>query len=139
MIGILIVAHSGLAEALLAATEHVVGAVPAARAIGLGPADDLATRRQEIAAAAAELDQGDGVVIVTDLFGGTPANLAIAVMASGPIDVITGANLPLLMKLCSVRAQPRRDAVREAVVAGRKYIMDAESVERGASPPATET
>lgn len=132
MIGILIVAHSDLAEALLSATEHVVGPVPAARAIGLGPADDLSARRKEIEAAAAELDQGEGVVIVTDLFGGTPANLAIAAMASGRIDVITGANLPLLMKLCSLRRKPRRDAVEAAVQAGRKYIMDADAVEKGA-------
>lgn len=132
MIGILIVAHDGLADALLAATEHVVGEVPAAQAIGLAPTDDLATRRREITEAAAALDQGDGVVIVTDLFGGTPANLAIAAMDSGRIDVITGANLPLLMKLCSVRGSPRREAVREAVAAGRKYILDADAVEKGA-------
>ncbi len=128
MIGLLIVAHGELAGALLKTVEHVVGDLPQAQAIGLDPADDLAARRAEIEAAARALDDGAGVVIVTDLFGGTPANLAIAAMASGQIDVISGVNLPLLMKLATSRDGPRRDAVVEAVDAGRKYILDAGAV-----------
>lgn len=128
MIGLLIVAHGDLAGAMLRTVEHVVGPLDGARAIGLEPNDDLAARRAEIEATAAEIDAGAGVVIVTDLFGGTPANLAIAAMASGAIDVISGGNLPLLMKLATSRHLPRRQAVTEAVKDAKKYIMDAASV-----------
>ena len=128
MIGIVLVAHGGFAEELLKATEHVMGSLPAARAIGLGPKDDLTQRRGEIDAAVREVDSGDGVVILTDLFGGTPSNLAIAAMAHGRVDVITGANLPMMMKLARSRTAPRREAVAAAVEAGRKYIMDAAGV-----------
>lgn len=136
MIGMLIVAHGDLAQAMLSAVRHVMGDPPHVRAIGLEPNDDLASRRSEIEAAAAALDQGAGVVIVTDLFGGTPANLAIAAMASGDIDVISGVNLPVLMRLLEKRDLPRREAVTAAVEAGRKYILDAAAV-LGAQPPAS--
>lgn len=128
MIGIIVVAHGGFAEELLKATEHVIGALAAAKAIGLGPKDDLATRRAEIEAAVREVDSGAGVVILTDLFGGTPSNLAIAAMAQNNVDVVTGANLPMMMKLARSRSLPRREAVAAAVEAGRKYIMDAAGV-----------
>lgn len=126
MIGIVVVAHGGFAMELKNAVEHVVGDLPAVEAIGLGPKDDLAARRAEIEAAVTKLDDGDGVVIVTDLFGGTPSNLAIATMARfQSVDVVTGANLPMMMKLVRSRAMPRRAAVDAAVEAGKRYILDA--------------
>lgn len=129
MIGIVIVAHGGFADELLKATEHVVGPLEAARSVGLNPKDDLSERRQEIETAIAEVDRGAGVVIVTDLFGGTPSNLAIAAMARfTEVDVVTGANLPMMMKLATCRGLPRRAAVEKSVEAGRKYMMDVESV-----------
>lgn len=128
MIGLLIVAHGGLAQAFLDAVSHVVGDVPNAIAIGLEPKDDLAARRRDIEAAIDAVDAGSGVVIVTDLLGGTPANLAIAAMAVERVDVISGANLPLLIKLATMRDAPRRVAAAAAVEAGRKYILDAEAV-----------
>lgn len=129
MIGIVIVAHGGFAEELLKATEHVVGPLEAAKAVGLHPKDDLTERRMEIEAAIAAVDRGKGVVIVTDLFGGTPSNLAIAAMARfTEVDVVTGANLPMMMKLATSRDLPRRTVVAKAVEAGRKYLLDVESV-----------
>lgn len=129
MIGLVIVAHGGFAQELLAAAEHVVGPLPAVAAIGLGPKDDLAARRAEIEQAVADVDRGDGVVILTDLFGGTPSNLAIATMARfGQVDVVTGANLPMMMRLAKARAMGRREAVAAAVEAGRRYILDAAEV-----------
>ncbi len=129
MIGIVIVAHGGFAEELLKATEHVVGSLEAARAVGLNPKDDLGERRMEIETAISEVDRGAGVVIVTDLFGGTPSNLAIAAMARfTEVDVVTGANLPMMMKLATCRDLPRRTVVEKSVEAGRKYLLDVESV-----------
>ena len=131
MIGIVVVAHGGFANELVKATEHVVGPLPAVRAIGLNPKDDLGRRREEIESAVTAVNDGDGVVIVTDLFGGTPSNLAIAAMAADGVDVVSGANLPLMMKLAQSRALDRREAVAAAVTAGRKYILDAASVLNG--------
>lgn len=128
MIGIVVVAHGGLARELLAATEHVVGDLPRARAIGLDPKDDLATRSAEIELAVTDLDDGDGVVIVTDLFGGTPSNLAIRTMATRSVDVLTGANLPLMIELARTRGGDRGEAVKAAAEAGRRYILDAAHV-----------
>lgn len=125
MIGLVIVSHGNLAQELLRAAEHVVGEMPAAQAIGLGPKDDLAQRRNDISEAVAAVDSGSGVVILTDLFGGTPSNLAIAAMARPGVDVVTGANLPMLMKLAQSRGLDRRAAVEAAVEAGRRYILDA--------------
>lgn len=129
MIGLVIVAHGGFARELLAAAEHVVGPLPAVTAIGLGPKDDLAARRAEIEQAVLAVDDGDGVVILTDLFGGTPSNLAIATMARfDRVDVVTGANLPMMMKLAKARTLSRREAVAAAVEAGRRYILNAAEV-----------
>lgn len=128
MIGIIVVAHGGFAAELLKAAEHVVGDLPAARAIGLGPKDNLADRRAEIDAAVAEVDHGDGVIILVDLFGGTPSNLATAAMARDGVDVITGVNLPMMMRLAKCRTQPRDEAVAAVVDAGRRYIMAATDV-----------
>ena len=128
MIGLILVSHGRLAEELLQAAEHVIGPMPAAKAIGLDPKDDLAERRSDISAAVDEVNSGAGVVIMTDLFGGTPSNLAIAEMARDGVDVVTGVNLPMLMKLARSRQMDRRAAVEAAVEAGRRYIMDAAAV-----------
>ena len=126
MIGLVIVAHGGLAEELLKAAEHVVGSLERAEAIGFGPRDDLAERRGAIEEAVQRVDAGDGVIILTDLFGGTPSNLAIATRARFPnVDVVTGANLPMMMKLAKSRNMTRAEAVASAVDAGRRYIIDA--------------
>ncbi|MEL6279000.1 MAG: PTS sugar transporter subunit IIA [Pseudomonadota bacterium] len=128
MIGLLVVAHGDLATEILKATEHVVGPLEAARAIGLGPKDELSSRRAEIAQAIEDIDQGAGVIVLTDLFGGTPSNLAIAAMGSENVDVITGVNLPMMMRLARSRDKTRAEAVASAVEAGRKYILAASDV-----------
>jgi PTS system mannose-specific IIA component len=122
MIGLVIVAHGGLARELLAATEHVVGPQRGAVAISTGPADDLREKQAEINAAVAEVDSGDGVVVVTDMFGGTPCNLAIGAMAGERVEVIYGANLPLLVKLAKARERSLAEAIDVALESGRKYI-----------------
>ena len=133
MIGVVIVAHGALSPALLAATEHVVGPMPQARSIAIEPADDLHARQAEIDAAVAAVDSGAGVVLVTDMFGGTPSNLCLGAMRSDTVEVIYGANLPLLVKLAKSRALPLSDAVRAAVDAGHKYIDSASNI---LTPPA---
>jgi PTS system mannose-specific IIA component len=122
MIGLVVVAHGGLARELLAATEHVVGPLPRSVAVSTGPADDLRAKQAEINAAVAEVNAGHGVVLVTDMFGGTPCNLAIGAMASDDIEVVYGANLPLLVKLAKMREKPMAEAIDAALEAGRKYI-----------------
>ena len=121
MIGVVIVAHGGLAREFLAAMEHVVGPQPQARAISTGPEDDLSAKQAEIDAAGAAVDSGSGVILVTDMFGGTPCNLAIGCMSEG-VEVIYGANLPMLVKLAKSRTRPLPEATEAAIVAGRKYI-----------------
>lgn len=125
MIGIVIVAHGNLATALLEATEHVVGPQPNARTVAIEPADDLRERQAEIASIVAETDSGSGVVLITDMFGGTPSNLALACMQGPGVEVICGANLPLLVKLAKSRERPLAEAVSAAVDAGHKYISSA--------------
>ncbi len=123
MIGIVLVTHGRLAEEFVAATEHVVGPQEAMRSICIGPDDDIEQRRMEIIDAVATVDQGAGVVMLTDMFGGTPSNLAISIMAEEHVEVIAGVNLPMLIKLASVRGEkPLADAVSCAQEAGRKYI-----------------
>jgi PTS system mannose-specific IIA component len=123
MIGIVLVTHGRLAEEFVAATEHVVGPQEAMRSICIGPDDDIEQRRMEIIDAVATVDQGAGVVMLTDMFGGTPSNLAISIMAEERVEVIAGVNLPMLIKLASVRGEkPLADAVSCAQEAGRKYI-----------------
>jgi PTS system mannose-specific IIA component len=123
MIGIVLVTHGRLAEEFLAAVEHVVGPQPQARAICIGVDDDIERRRAEIVQAVREVDTGQGVVILTDMFGGTPSNLAISTMDRPGIEVVAGVNLPMLIKLASVRAnEPLPVAVAAAQEAGRKYI-----------------
>lgn len=128
MIGVVIVAHGGLAQALLAATEHVVGRQDNARAIAIEPTDDLHIKQAEIDQAVAEVNSGSGVVLVTDMFGGTPSNLALGAMRDDLVEVIYGANLPLLVKLAKSREKPLAEAVTQALEAGHKYINSAESI-----------
>ena len=123
MIGIVLVTHGRLAEEFLAATEHVVGPQAAAEAICIGPDDDMEQRRADIIAAVQRVDGGSGVIILTDMFGGTPSNLAISVMQPQTVDVVAGVNLPMLSKLAGVRANSDlATAVSQVREAGQKYI-----------------
>ena len=125
MIGLVIVAHGSLAQSLLDATQHVVGLQPNAHAVAIEPSDDLHARQAEIRALVDEVDSGEGVVLITDMFGGTPSNLALGAMTRPGIEVIYGANLPLLVKLAKSRERPLAEAVRAAIEAGEKYIDSA--------------
>ncbi len=122
MIGIVIVAHGGLAREYLAAMEHVVGPQPGAVAISIGAECDRAERQEAIRDAVEEVDTGYGVVVVTDMFGGTPSNLALAECRKSDRRVIYGANLPLLIKLAKLRRRPLNEAIELAITAARKYI-----------------
>ncbi|MCF8467939.1 MAG: PTS sugar transporter subunit IIA [Sneathiella sp.] len=123
MIGMVLVTHGRLAEEFVNATEHVVGPQTQVRAISIGPDDDMEKRRQDILAAVAEVETGSGVILLTDMFGGTPSNLAISVMEKANVEVIAGINLPMLIKLASVRGEDNMaNAVAAAQESGRKYI-----------------
>lgn len=123
MIGIVLVTHGRLAEEFIKAVEHVHGPQAAIAAVCIGPDDDMERRRADILDAVRDVDQGDGVVILTDMFGGTPSNLAISAMEAARVEVIAGVNLPMLVKLCSIRAsEPLERAVDCAKSAGLKYI-----------------
>lgn len=123
MIGLVIVTHGGLANEFRSALEHIVGPQTQLETISIGPEDDMAARREEIISAVNATQTGDGVVVLTDMFGGTPSNLAISVMDEVEADVIAGINLPILVKLASIRDElPLAEAVRVAQEAGRKYI-----------------
>lgn len=122
MIGIVIVAHGQLAKEYLAAIEHVVGDQPGIRAIGIEAKHDRADKQAEICKAADEVDTGHGVVLVTDLFGGSPSNLSLLACQPKGRRILYGANLPMLIKLAKSRNLPVADAVRAAMEAGRKYI-----------------
>ncbi len=123
MIGMVLVTHGRLADELIAALEHVVGPQPAVASVCIGPEDDMEQRRADILASVAKVDDGNGVVVLTDMFGGTPSNLAISIMDKAKVEVIAGVNLPMLIKLASVRNnEPLAEAVASAQEAGRKYI-----------------
>ena len=123
MIGIVLVTHGRLAEELIAALEHVVGPQPNLCAVGIGPDDDIEQRRVHILDCVANADEGDGVVLLTDMFGGTPSNLAISTMDKANVEVIAGVNLPMLIKLASVRnSESLAETAASAQEAGRKYI-----------------
>ncbi|WP_204112989.1 PTS sugar transporter subunit IIA [Shimia biformata] len=122
MIGIVIVAHGGLAREYLAAVNHVVGAQPGIRAITIENDHDRGAKQAEICLAADEVDDGNGVVIVTDMFGGSPSNLSLRACAPENRRIVYGANLPMLIKLAKSRHLAVPDAVRAALEAGRKYI-----------------
>lgn len=132
MIGMVLVTHGRLAIEFLAALEHVVGRQKQIETVTIGPEDDMDQRRSEILEAVKKVDTGDGVVVLTDMFGGTPSNLAISVMGTGKTEVVAGINLPMLIKLASVRGDcDLEQAVGQAQDAGRKYINVASRVLAG--------
>ena len=132
MIGLVLVTHGQLAEEFRHAVEHVVGPQENFETVSIGADDDMAQRRSDIISAVGRADTGNGVVVLTDMFGGTPSNLAISVMEAGKVEVIAGMNLPMLIKLTSVRkADNMAIALEEAQAAGRKYINVASQVLSG--------
>ncbi len=123
MIGMVLVTHGRLAEELIAALEHVVGAQVNIAAVCIGPDDDMEQRRANILECVAKAEEGNGVILLTDMFGGTPSNLAISIMDKANVEVLAGVNLPMLIKLVSVRqTQSVDEAAQSAQEAGRKYI-----------------
>ncbi len=123
MIGLIVVTHGNLAREFVAALEHVVGPQQQIKAISIFPNDDMEERRNAILEAAKSVSTGDGVIILTDMFGGTPSNLSISVMDGGSVEVIAGVNLPMLVKLARIREEAQLpDALKQAQDAGRKYI-----------------
>jgi mannose PTS system EIIA component len=135
VIGIVIVAHGGLAHEYLAAMEHVVGKHPGTASVAIEVDDDCGEKQAEIDAAVSAVDQGEGVVVVTDMFGSTPSNLAIGACRETPgRRVLYGANLPLLVKLAKLRDKPLNVAVASALTAGRKYINCIDGNEPNGTP-----
>ena len=132
MIGLVLVTHGNLARELIATVEHVVGPQAKIAAVCIGPDDDMEQRRRDILDGVASVEDGRGVIVLTDMFGGTPSNLAISIMDKARVEVIAGVNLPMLIKLASVR---RSEGLAEAAVsaqnAGRKYIHIASQVLNG--------
>lgn len=123
MIGLVIVTHGGLANEFRSALEHIVGAQTHLETVAIGPEDDMDGRRSEILEAVRRAENGDGVIVLTDMFGGTPSNLAISVMDEAKIEVLAGINLPILVKLASIRGEVSLPvAVATARDSGRKYI-----------------
>jgi len=132
MIGLVLVTHGNLAKEFIAALVHVVGPQERITAICIGPDDDMEQRRQQILEAVEDVNEGKGVVVLTDMFGGTPSNLAISIMEGAEVEVIAGLNLPMLIKLASVRAhEDLAGAVKAAQEAGRKYINVASALLSG--------
>ncbi len=129
MIGLVLVTHGRLAQEFVVAMEHVVGPQERIATVCIGPEDDMEERRADIATAIADVDTGRGVIVLTDLFGGTPSNLAISLMEAGRVEVIAGINLPMLIRLGGARkAMKVAEAVAAAREAGRKYISVASEV-----------
>ncbi len=132
MIGLVLVTHGNLAAEFRAALEHVVGPQDGIETVCIGPDDDMEQRRRDIVEAVTRADSGGGVVLLTDMFGGTPSNLAISVMEAGRVEVVAGINLPMLIKLASLRGEVKLDeAAKAACDAGRKYISVASQVLSG--------
>ena len=132
MIGMVLVTHGALAEEFRAALEHVVGAQENLATICIGPDDDMEKRREDIVDAIVKVNMGDGVALLTDMFGGTPSNLAISLLEKDKVEVVAGINLPMLIKLASIRDnEPLNVAVLEARDAARKYISVASEVLAG--------
>ena len=133
MLGIVIVTHGNLATELLSAVQHIVGVQSHIRTVCIGPNDDMDQRRNEITAAIKSVDLGKGVVLVTDMFGGTPCNLALAHLKKDKVEVLAGANLPSLIKLVGLRTDASLEkAVAEAIKSGRKYMRAGSSELAGA-------
>ena len=129
MIGLVLVTHGRLATEFAAAMEHIVGPQTQLETVCIGPEDDMEVRRADIEAAVGRVDTGQGVILLTDMFGGTPSNLAISLMGTGQVEVIAGINLPMLIRLASVRKTMNvASAVEAAAAAGRKYISVASQI-----------
>lgn len=129
MIGLVLVTHGNLAREFVVAMEHVVGSQELIEAICIGPDDDMEERRQEISEAVEKVEDGEGVIVLTDLFGGTPSNLSISLMRPEKVEVIAGMNLPMLIRLASARqSMSVTDAVAAARDAGKKYISVASEI-----------
>ena len=129
MIGMVLVTHGDLAKEFVSALQHVVGEQENVAAVCIGPDDDMEQRRADILASVEAVDDGKGVVLLTDMFGGTPSNLAISIMDKARVEVVAGLNLPMLIKLASVReTEPMAEAVAAAQEAGKKYINVASSL-----------
>ena len=134
MIGLVLVTHGRLAEEFVAAMEHVVGPQDNLRCLCIGPDDDMTQRRNEIIEAVDEVDSGAGVIVLTDMFGGTPSNLAISLLDRGNLEVVAGMNLPMLIKLAKVRGKSElADAVDQAQESAKKYINVASALLQGKS------
>ena len=132
MIGLVLVTHGRLAEEFAAALEHVVGPQTQVATVSIGPDDDMEQRRNDVLTKIAEVDSGAGVIILTDMFGGTPSNLSISFLDNTNVEVVAGVNLPMLIKLASVRqGGDIEDAIKQAQEAGRKYINVASQVLQG--------
>jgi PTS system mannose-specific IIA component len=132
MIGLVLVTHGQLATEFRAALEHVVGPQTQIETVTIGPDDEVEQRRHDIIEAVKSVDSGDGVAILTDMFGGTPSNLSISCMSQPKVEVLAGINLPMLVKLAKVRDEtPLAEAVVQAQEAGRKYITVASRVLSG--------
>jgi PTS system mannose-specific IIA component len=132
MIGLVLVTHGHLAVEFRSALEHVVGPQQQIEAVTIGPDDDVEQRRKDIVDAITRVDSGEGVAVLTDMFGGTPSNLSISCMSRPQVEVIAGVNLPMLVKLAKVRSEmPLPDAVVAAQEAGRKYVTIASRVLAG--------
>ncbi len=132
MIGLVLVTHGSLAKEFQLALEHVVGAQEQMETVSIGPDDDMEQRRRDILDSVAKVNTGSGAIILTDMFGGTPSNLSISVMEPGLIEVVAGVNLPMLIKLASVRADSDLNtALEKALEAGKRYINIASQVLEG--------
>ena len=123
MLGIILVGHNQLAEAMKSVAEHVVGPLPDVVCVSVLPTDDIEEKRQEIFQKIKQVDKGKGVVLLTDMFGGTPSNLAISLMQEGQVEVISGMNIPMIVKLVRMRKKKLMDAVIQSAESGQHYIM----------------
>ena len=123
MLGIVLVGHNDLADSMKRVAEHVVGPLPDLMCVSVLPEDDINEKRKEIQKAIRKVKKKEGVVLLTDMFGGTPSNLAISLMEEGKIEVISGMNLPMLIKLVRMRKKSLGEAVRAAAESGSHYIM----------------
>ena len=123
MIGLVLVTHGNLALEFISAMQHVVGKQEQVEAVCIGPEDDMEARRKEILDKVESVNKGDGTIVLTDMFGGTPSNLAISIMEKAKVEIIAGINLPMLIKLCSLRKDKSlKESVNGAQEAGKKYI-----------------
>lgn len=123
MIGLVLVTHGNLALEFISAMQHVVGKQEQVEAVCIGPEDDMEMRRAEILKKVESVNKGDGTIVLTDMFGGTPSNLALSIMEKAKVEIIAGINLPMLIKLCSLRKDKSlKESVAGAQEAGKKYI-----------------